>query len=980
MTEDGSDQVDRGRATARESPDGTGGRRISFEGRDRRTSAERQARRAAAGGRDRGTTRESAPSESESQSPTSAQGRARSTAREDRGRSTSRERGTVGDAGVAPRVRRQYSPPPALTDRYVYVRDINAGSQAAVLLCTERATGRQVAVKYYLGADGMVDTRVFEALEGGDRRHVVPSRIESGDGEQWEVMEFFPLGSLHDVLEERKGVPFGPDVTRAFVRQLTEALVYLHARQVVHRDLKPGNILVRSVDPLDVVIGDFGVSIRTAGTAAASVRGTWAYAAPEASYGEVSGRGDWWSLGMMAFELLAGHHVLADPQTRLTPNDQQMRMMIGRGELELPGVADPRWQLLLSGLLTREQKGRWTDRQVQEWLSGRSPKVWRSSANPPSTSPGYRTAQARSKPVVVGDRAYTDPAELTGALTANWSEAMRKLAGRELEDIRALLLGGGVDERTVTACLSRPSPTLILLALQGSIRPGRAPVFQGRPLDGGSLALAADAAQGGAEDAGRWIGDLRRRGVLGEMTRYARDGAALAIADERLTAWWREVKTWEPTLRAIAEISGELDALKVRWEGELLAAALDDVAAAELRRRGRRAGAATGPFPAWSEGLRAATTELRDGRSTGTGSAAVAAGVLGPAVDLERARILAEEQAERDLARAQERERQVAAVAARRALATARRSSAGRRFRGRLAVVPVYAAVAAVASAVPVSSVERLVQADRFWLGAAFGAASVLFLSIGVYAAESAWGPVRLAARRHLLAGGIILSIVLWCVQLLDASSGSVRFPTTPYSWWVVPPLICAAAFLMAAGLSASIGPRVAAADEARNVEGSWTPMEGPRWIRRLVPVLTLTVAMAGAALATQLIQVLSVATGGTATPLSGLPVPSWAWTISSSIDQALPNLPLPDGLAARTLVCAAIFVFGLIMTRLYSDLCRASNTVAGIVVGLALAVNVLLAAMPGDLVQGLTVVVMVLIGIALVLLILWFILAVAFQ
>jgi hypothetical protein len=844
-----------------------------------------------------------------------------------------------------------------------------------VLLCTDRATRRQVAIKYYLGADGMVDPGVFEALDGGDRRFVVPSRLESGDGEQWEVMEYFPLGSLHDVIKDNNGTPLGPDFAREFVSQMTEALDYLHGRDIVHRDIKPGNILVRSRNTLDVVIGDFGVSIRTRGTAAASVRGTWAYSPPEASFGDVSGRGDWWSLGMMTFELLTGHHVLADPASGLIPNDQQTRLLIGRGEFELSAVPDARWQLLLSGLLTRTQTDRWTGTQVREWLADRSPAVKRSAPDDDAGwIPGYAAAIARVKPVVVGEQTYTDPIELTRALTRHWSEAVRKLAGRELEDVRQLLLTAGVDPNTVNDCLSRPSPSFVLLALQGAFLPNEPPAFQGRAISGQGLTQAASQAQSGDSAAAGWIRELRCVRVLGELSRYAGNGTELALADERLSTWWQDVERWVPALKSNADMSAQLAGILARWEGELLLSALNNSAATELRRRGIREASAPGPVAAWAESLATAAAGLDETSATGTGTAAVATAVLGPARDLERSRRDAEEQTERERVLAQEREQQEQLRTTQRQLVRARRSAAGRQFRRRLMVVPLYAAAAAVLSTTPASSLERIVSREQFWQAAAVAGASVLALSIGVGAWEAFLRPVRLAARRHLLAAGIIISITLWCAHGIPRWGITTSFPATEISWWIRPPLVCGGIFLAAAGLSAVIGPKVPAADEARNVESCWQPVVAPRAIRRFVAILVVVVGLAGAAVAAQLLQVLAFASGSAASPLAGVDVPAWALTAADRIDQYLPNLPLPADPSGRLLASAAIFAFGVVMTRLYNDISRAGTTWAWVGVSIALVLNLLLVGNPGDLIQGATVIVFITMGIAIVGVVLWII------
>ena len=85
------------------------------------------------------------------------------------------------------------------------------------------------------------------------------------------------------------------------------ALGHLHSANVLHRDIKPSNILVRSVDPLDLVLTDFGISsITDLSLHLTSVNRTAAYCAPEALTGVVAKASDWWSVGVIMIELLSG--------------------------------------------------------------------------------------------------------------------------------------------------------------------------------------------------------------------------------------------------------------------------------------------------------------------------------------------------------------------------------------------------------------------------------------------------------------------------------------------------------------------------------------------------------------------------------------------------------------------------------------------------------------------------------------------------
>jgi serine/threonine protein kinase len=138
----------------------------------------------------------------------------------------------------------------------------------------------------------------------------------------------------------------------------------VHERGLVHRDLKPENLLVRTVEPLDLVLGDFG----TVRAIDASVRwtrawGTPQYSPPEFEGGEVSTAWDWWSFGMIVAEVTGGHHPFELPGGELL-QDRQIRSAVAQRPVDLSDVSDPRARLLCQGLLTRDRHHRWGGLEV----------------------------------------------------------------------------------------------------------------------------------------------------------------------------------------------------------------------------------------------------------------------------------------------------------------------------------------------------------------------------------------------------------------------------------------------------------------------------------------------------------------------------------------------------------------------------------------------------------------------------------------
>lgn len=183
-------------------------------------------------------------------------------------------------------------------------------------------------------------------------------------GRWFEVQEYMPLGSLRDVPPELRR---DPRFIKKLVSELAEAIHCLHENGIIHCDIKPGNVLVRSIDPPDLVLTDFGIASLLAADVSqkmTGLKGTPMYWAPEA-FSRMAGRpGDWWGLGMIVLELLSGEH----PFSTLT--DSQIIHRLTIGNVEIPDSAGDEWEPLLRGLLTKDDSKRWGYDEVVRQLAG----------------------------------------------------------------------------------------------------------------------------------------------------------------------------------------------------------------------------------------------------------------------------------------------------------------------------------------------------------------------------------------------------------------------------------------------------------------------------------------------------------------------------------------------------------------------------------------------------------------------------------
>ena len=198
-----------------------------------------------------------------------------------------------------------------LAGRYEVRRLLGAGGMAAVFLADEIGLDRPVAIKVLppeLSRDeGLVARFQREARTAAklDHPHIIPiHRVESEAGLHYFVMKYVPGRSLEDLLEAPEPLPI--DAAVRILREAAGALGHAHARGVVHRDVKPANIMLDADDR--VVLTDFGIS--KAGessslTQTGTIIGTPHYMAPEQALGiDVDGRADQYALGVVAYHML----------------------------------------------------------------------------------------------------------------------------------------------------------------------------------------------------------------------------------------------------------------------------------------------------------------------------------------------------------------------------------------------------------------------------------------------------------------------------------------------------------------------------------------------------------------------------------------------------------------------------------------------------------------------------------------------------
>ncbi len=203
----------------------------------------------------------------------------------------------------------------ALAPRYEVVRMVGWGGMAAVFLAREPRLGREVAIKVMapqvMADHGMVERFSHEARTTAQLSSpyvVTVFDVGEADGLHYMVMRFVGGRTLARVMEWASG-PLSLVLVKAWLAQVAEALAHAHLRGVVHRDVKPSNILL-ALDGT-ALVSDFGIAKLTRGdpdlTRTGQIVGTPAYMSPEQCMGDpVTPASDQYALGAVAYQLLTG--------------------------------------------------------------------------------------------------------------------------------------------------------------------------------------------------------------------------------------------------------------------------------------------------------------------------------------------------------------------------------------------------------------------------------------------------------------------------------------------------------------------------------------------------------------------------------------------------------------------------------------------------------------------------------------------------
>ncbi|MQA13281.1 MAG: protein kinase [Pseudonocardiaceae bacterium] len=347
-----------------------------------------------------------------------------------------------------------------IAQRYRLEERIGSGAMGVVWRARDERLDRIVAVKQLLLTPGLSPQEAEVSRARAMREGRIAARLQhphaisvfdvalgstgdgndgnSGDdGDPWLVMEYLPSASLAAVLAERGPLP-AREVAR-IGRDMADALTAAHRAGIVHRDVKPGNVLLAADGT--VKITDFGIS-RAAGdvtvTRTGVLAGTPAYFAPEVARGEPPGpASDVFSLGSTLYTAVEG-----GPPFGLDENTLALLRAVADGRVQPPRQAGPLSALLMQ-LLHSDPSQRPSMLQARQSLAA----VAAGGNEHPTTV----LATAPAPPAPGPDRPAASPWWQRRAVVPAAAAVLLVVAGW----IALATLGGRDDERTTTA----PAPS-----------------------------------------------------------------------------------------------------------------------------------------------------------------------------------------------------------------------------------------------------------------------------------------------------------------------------------------------------------------------------------------------------------------------------------------------------------------------------------------------------------------------------------------
>ena len=269
-------------------------------------------------------------------------------------------------------------------NNYIIVGDLGQGSQGKVKLVEDSSTNRLYAMKIQnitakvgfskIGQndyDPKKEIAIMKKLNHPNIVRLVEVMESHEDGKIYMILEYSEQGPVLELSPQGTCSPLEVETVRSYTRDIVSGLSYLHHQGIVHKDLKPSNLLLKKNG--SIAISDFGVSEKNVGSRGnvVDIAGTPAFMAPELQFGvdvgsNVSGyAADMWSLGVIIYVFLIGKVPFwgSDPVT--------LSHSIANDALFIPSHILPNIESILFNLLEKTPRKRMTMKNlaVNVWLT-----------------------------------------------------------------------------------------------------------------------------------------------------------------------------------------------------------------------------------------------------------------------------------------------------------------------------------------------------------------------------------------------------------------------------------------------------------------------------------------------------------------------------------------------------------------------------------------------------------------------------------
>jgi eukaryotic-like serine/threonine-protein kinase len=308
-----------------------------------------------------------------------------------------------------------------IAGRYRLISEVGRGAMGVVWLARDERLGRTVAVKELRAGVGLSSTQMEQSYLRARREARIAASLNHPHAvaiydvvEQEErpylVMEYVPSRSLAEVLRERTTLE--PAEVAEIGAQLASALVAAHEAGIVHRDIKPGNILLAETG--EAKLTDFGIS-RAIGdvtvTGTGEMLGTPAYFAPEVAQGHsASAASDVFSLGATLYAAVEG-----EPPFGTGPSAIALLLRIANGEIRAPERIGPLTDTLM-WMLGNNPEGRpsmeTSRRELSAIAVSSSPDA--GTEQIPETAPAPEPEVADASPETAGSESGSESAAASG--------------------------------------------------------------------------------------------------------------------------------------------------------------------------------------------------------------------------------------------------------------------------------------------------------------------------------------------------------------------------------------------------------------------------------------------------------------------------------------------------------------------------------------------------------------------------------------